>query len=43
VEAVTHWQDADRLVRISEGLGQAMRGLDMAEIPEEQVLQTRGW
>ena len=43
VEAVTHWQDADRLVQISEGLGQAMRGLDMAEIPEEQVLQTRGW
>ncbi len=43
VEAVTHWQDAERLVRISEGLGQAMRGLDMAEIPEEQVLQTRGW
>ncbi|MEZ4398321.1 MAG: pyridoxal 5'-phosphate synthase lyase subunit PdxS [Candidatus Krumholzibacteriia bacterium] len=43
VEATTHWQDADRLARISEGLGAAMRGLDMAEIPQDQVLQTRGW
>jgi len=43
VEAVTHWQDPARLAEISEGLGQAMRGLDMAEIPADQVLQTRGW
>ena len=43
VEAVTHWQDAARLADISDGLGQAMRGLDMAEIPEDQILQTRGW
>ena len=43
VEAVTHWQDPVRLAAISDGLGQAMRGLDMSEIPEDQVLQTRGW
>ncbi len=43
VEAVTHFEDAQRLVDISTGLGQAMRGLDMAEIPEDQILQTRGW
>jgi len=43
VEAVTHWQDPARLAAISEGLGSAMRGLDMAEIPEDQILQTRGW
>lgn len=43
VEAVTHWQDPERLARVSEGLGDAMRGLEMSEIPEEQVLQTRGW
>jgi len=43
VEAVTHWQDPARLAAISKGLGTAMRGLDMAEIPEDQVLQTRGW
>ena len=43
VEAVTHYEDAQRLVAISDGLGEAMRGLDMAEIPEEQILQTRGW
>jgi pyridoxal 5'-phosphate synthase pdxS subunit len=43
VEATTHYEDADRLVAISTGLGKAMTGLDMAEIPEEQLLQTRGW
>ncbi len=43
VEATTHWQDSARLADISEGLGRAMRGLDMAEIPEDQILQTRGW
>ena len=43
VEAVTHFEDSARLVAISTGLGQAMRGLDMAEIPEDQILQTRGW
>ena len=43
VEAVTHYEDAKRLVAISDGLGEAMRGLDMAEIPEDQILQTRGW
>ncbi len=43
VEATTHWEDSARLASISDGLGQAMRGLDMAEIPEEQILQTRGW
>jgi pyridoxal 5'-phosphate synthase pdxS subunit len=43
VEAVTHWEDAQRLAEVSKGLGKAMRGLDMAEIPEDQILQTRGW
>jgi pyridoxal 5'-phosphate synthase pdxS subunit len=43
VEATTHWQDSARLADISDGLGRAMRGLDMAEIPEDQILQTRGW
>jgi pyridoxal 5'-phosphate synthase pdxS subunit len=43
VEAVTHFEDTQRLVEVSTGLGQAMRGLDMAEIPEDQVFQTRGW
>ena len=43
VEATTHWEDSARLAEISGGLGKAMRGLDMAEIPEDQILQTRGW
>ncbi len=43
VEATTHFEDMERLVDVSTGLGKAMRGLDMAEIPEDQILQTRGW
>jgi pyridoxal 5'-phosphate synthase pdxS subunit len=42
VEAATHWQDAARLAAISSGLGRAMKGLDMAEIPAEHIMQTRG-
>jgi len=43
VEAVTFYQDAEKLAVISEGLGDAMRGLDISEIPEDQRLQERGW
>ncbi len=43
VEAVTHYENPERLIEVSAGLGKAMRGLDMAEIPEDQILQTRGW
>ncbi|RMI19157.1 MAG: pyridoxal 5'-phosphate synthase lyase subunit PdxS [Calditrichaeota bacterium] len=43
VEATTHYMDFDLLARVSEGLGEAMHGLEIAEIPEEQMLQTRGW
>lgn len=43
VEAVTYYRDAEKLVQISEGLGSAMKGLDISEIPEDQRLQERGW
>jgi pyridoxal 5'-phosphate synthase pdxS subunit len=43
VKAVTYYEDADMLARISEGLGDAMAGLDVAKLPEEELLQTRGW
>ena len=42
VKAVTHWQDADELAKISENVGGAMKGLEMSGIPEEELLQTRG-
>ena len=43
VEAATYFDNPERLARISHGLGSAMRGLDMGEIPEDQRLAERGW
>ena len=31
VEAVIHWEDAGRLAKISEGLGEAMPGLEIGD------------
>ncbi len=42
VEAVTHWQDAAKLAAISEGLGEAMRGIESAKLPSEARLAPRG-
>lgn len=41
VEAVTHYQDPDILVKVSSGLGRAMKGLEMAQV--ETKLAERGW
>ncbi|MBT6797553.1 MAG: pyridoxal 5'-phosphate synthase lyase subunit PdxS [Candidatus Marinimicrobia bacterium] len=43
VEATTHYQDAKRVAKASTGLKNAMKGLDMSEIPAEERLQERGW
>jgi pyridoxal 5'-phosphate synthase pdxS subunit len=43
VEATTHYQDPDIIAKVSEGLGQPMRGLDVKTMPEEELLATRGW
>ncbi|HEY2965508.1 MAG TPA: pyridoxal 5'-phosphate synthase lyase subunit PdxS [Actinomycetota bacterium] len=43
VEATTHFQDPDALAKVSRGLGEAMPGLDIKELGEEGLLQTRGW
>jgi pyridoxal 5'-phosphate synthase pdxS subunit len=43
VEATTYYQDPDILAKVSRGLGEPMRGLDIAELGEEGLLQTRGW
>jgi pyridoxal 5'-phosphate synthase pdxS subunit len=43
VEAVTHWEDAERLSRASEGLGAAMPGLEIATLSKDERLATRGW
>ena len=43
VDAVTYYNDADKLADISTGLKSAMKGVDMSEIPEEERMQDRGW
>ena len=43
VEATTHYEDPDIIAKVSEGLGQPMRGLDVKTMPEEELLATRGW
>ena len=43
VEATTHFNDPDVLAKVSRGLGEPMPGLDIKEIGEEGLLQTRGW
>jgi pyridoxal 5'-phosphate synthase pdxS subunit len=43
VRATTHYQDARAVADASRGLGEPMRGLDMAQVPESERLQTRGW
>ena len=43
VEAVTYFDDPKKIVQASSNLKNAMKGLDMSEIPEEEKLQNRGW
>jgi pyridoxal 5'-phosphate synthase pdxS subunit len=43
VKAVAYWEDADVLARVSEGLGEAMDGIDLRELEPEQRLASRGW
>jgi pyridoxal 5'-phosphate synthase pdxS subunit len=42
VEAVNHFEDPDTIAKVSRGLGEAMPGLDVHTLPEDQVLQYRG-
>ena len=43
VQAVTHFRDPVVLLEVSESLQEAMRGIDIATLKEEELLQTRGW
>ncbi len=43
VKAVTHYKDPDILAKLSEGLGEPMRGIDVSKLAESELLQTRGW
>ena len=43
VKATTHFNDPKIIAEVSSGLGDAMRGLDVRTMPEEEQLATRGW
>ena len=43
VEAVTHFDDPKVIAEVSKGLGNAMPGIEISTIPEDQRLQERGW
>jgi pyridoxal 5'-phosphate synthase pdxS subunit len=43
VIATTHFKNPDEVAKASEGLGDAMPGIDVARLPEDELLQTRGW
>lgn len=42
VEATLHYDDPERLAFVSRGLGEAMRGLDVALLAEAERMQVRG-
>lgn len=43
VQAVTNYNDYKLLAEISKDLGEAMVGIEISTIPEEQRMQERGW
>ncbi len=43
VKAVTHYRDAKIIAEVSKNLGEAMPGLDIKQIPQEELLAGRGW
>ena len=43
VEATTHYEDPEVLIRVSENLGEAMGGINIDTLDEKDKLQTRGW
>ncbi len=43
VEAVTHFSDPKILAEVSKGLGEAMVGIGVTELPENARLAARGW
>jgi pyridoxal 5'-phosphate synthase pdxS subunit len=43
VKATTHFQDPKIIAEVSKNLGEAMPGLDIKQIPAEELLASRGW
>jgi len=43
VHATTHYLDPDEVAKASEGIGEAMKGIEIDDIPDTQRMQERGW
>jgi pyridoxal 5'-phosphate synthase pdxS subunit len=43
VKATTHYKDAAIIAEVSKNLGEAMPGLDIKQIPADELLAKRGW
>jgi pyridoxal 5'-phosphate synthase pdxS subunit len=43
VKATTHYRDPAIIAEVSKNLGEAMPGLDIKQIPSEELLAQRGW
>lgn len=43
VEAVAHYDEPEVIAEVSKNIGDAMHGIEIESIPEEQRLQERGW
>ena len=43
VQAAKNFENAEKLLEASRALGDAMPGLDIAKLPEGELMQTRGW
>jgi pyridoxal 5'-phosphate synthase pdxS subunit len=43
VEATTYFNDPDIVAKVSHGLGEAMVGINIPDIPESERLAKRGW
>ena len=43
VKATTHFEDPEIIAEVSKNLGEAMPGLDIKQIPADELLAPRGW
>jgi pyridoxal 5'-phosphate synthase pdxS subunit len=43
VKATTYWKDPAKVLEASEELPDGMPGLDIRQLPEEQLMAGRGW
>jgi pyridoxal 5'-phosphate synthase pdxS subunit len=43
VEATTYFNDPDIVAKVSRGLGEAMVGINIGDLPENERLARRGW